>query len=56
MDLDPRAVWIGGWLFVHRSLLGGRIPVLALDTDLPDNVPDDRHITDERYGGICATG
>ncbi len=51
IELEKRAVWIGGWLYVHQSPLGGRIPVLLLDTDLPDNASEDRHITDELYGG-----
>jgi starch phosphorylase len=51
ITLEGREVWIGGWLYVHQSPLGGRIPVLLLDTDLLSNAPGDRHITDELYGG-----
>ncbi len=29
----------------------GRVPVLLLDTDLPENKPDDQHITRVLYGG-----
>ena len=29
----------------------GRIPLLLLDTDLPENAPEDRVITDRLYGG-----
>jgi glycogen phosphorylase len=29
----------------------GRIPLLLLDTDLPQNAPEDRTITDKLYGG-----
>jgi glycogen phosphorylase len=29
----------------------GRVPLLLLDTDLPDNSPEDRNLTDELYGG-----
>jgi len=29
----------------------GRVPLLLLDTDLPENNPEDRSITDELYGG-----
>jgi starch phosphorylase len=49
--LESRNVWVGGWLYVHASPLGGRIPVLLLDTDLPSNAPQDRTITDTLYGG-----
>jgi glycogen phosphorylase len=49
--LEGRDVWIGAWLYVHQSPFGERIPVLLLDTDLPDNAPGDRRITDQLYGG-----
>jgi glycogen phosphorylase len=29
----------------------GRIPLILLDSDLPENTPEDRAITDELYGG-----
>ncbi len=29
----------------------GRIPLLLLDTDLPENTPEDRQVTDKLYGG-----
>ncbi len=29
----------------------GRVPLLLLDTDLPENSPEDRGLTDELYGG-----
>ena len=46
-----RNVWIGGWLYVVQSHLGGRVPVILLDTDLPENSQGDREITDSLYGG-----
>ena len=49
--LEGRDVWVGAWLYVHASPVGARVPVLLLDTDLPDNGPADRCITDELYGG-----
>src|SRR5690606_20255607 len=33
---------------------GGREPVILLDTDLPENAPEDRRITDHLYGGDAA--
>ena len=51
ITLAGRPVWIGAWLYVHASAFGPRIPVLLLDTDLPDNDPADRTITDQLYGG-----
>lgn len=51
IDIETRQVWIGGWLYVVDSPLGGRAPVLLLDTDLPENAPEDRTITERLYGG-----
>jgi len=49
--IDDRAVWIGAWLYVIESHLGGRSPVILLDSDLPENDPRDREITHYLYGG-----
>ena len=49
--IDGRQVWIGGWLFVVEGAAGGRAPVVLLDTDLPENSPQDRLITHFLYGG-----
>jgi len=49
--IENRAVWVGAWLYVIESNLGGRSPVILLDTDLPENEPSDRQITDILYGG-----
>lgn len=46
-----RSVWIASWLYVVRSQVGASVPVLLLDTDLPENAEEDRHITDRLYGG-----
>jgi glycogen phosphorylase len=51
LPLQRRDVRIGRWLYVHESALGMRVPVLLLDTDLPDNAPEDRRLTDALYGG-----
>jgi glycogen phosphorylase len=49
--IEDRPVWVGAWLYVIESHLGGRAPVLLLDTDLPENRADDREITHYLYGG-----
>ncbi|HVN46899.1 MAG TPA: alpha-glucan family phosphorylase [Steroidobacteraceae bacterium] len=49
--IEERAVWVGAWLYVVESHLGGRAPVILLDTDLPENAPADREITHYLYGG-----
>lgn len=43
--------WVKGWLFVLKSHLARRVPVILLDTDLPENRPEDRKITHHLYGG-----
>ena len=52
--IERRIVWVGGWLYVLTGLGGGREPVILLDTDLPENAPEDRRITDHLYGGDAA--
>jgi starch phosphorylase len=49
--MEGRAVWIGAWLYILEAHLGGRAPVILLDTDLPENSPEDREITHYLYGG-----
>lgn len=49
--IEGRPVWIGAWLYLVESDLGGRVPVILLDTDLPENRADDRQITHYLYGG-----
>jgi starch phosphorylase len=49
--INGRQVWIGGWLYVVEGIGGGREPVVLLDTDLPENSPQDRLITHFLYGG-----
>ncbi|MDO9011400.1 MAG: alpha-glucan family phosphorylase [Gallionella sp.] len=49
--IEGRKVWIGAWLYVLEGHMGGRQPVLLLDTDLDENNSDDRQITHYLYGG-----
>ncbi|HKQ12670.1 MAG TPA: alpha-glucan family phosphorylase [Steroidobacteraceae bacterium] len=51
VPIEGRTVWVSAWLYVIESHLGGREPVLLLDTDLPENAPEDREITHRLYGG-----
>ncbi|MGB9093417.1 MAG: alpha-glucan family phosphorylase [Gallionella sp.] len=51
MPIDGRVVWIGAWLYVLEGSMGGRQPVLLLDTDLNENSKEDREITHYLYGG-----
>jgi glycogen phosphorylase len=51
VPIEGRTVWVSAWLYVLQSHLGGREPVLLLDTDLSENAPEDREITHRLYGG-----
>lgn len=51
VPVEGRLVWVGGWLYVLEGHMGGRLPVILLDTDLDENSPDDRHLTHYLYGG-----
>lgn len=50
IPIEGREVWIQPWLYVLRGALKHSVPVLLLDTDLPENEPADRTITDRLYG------
>lgn len=51
--IGGREVWIGAWQYEVRSHCrdNGNVPVILLDTDLPENHPDDRSLTHWLYGG-----
>jgi starch phosphorylase len=51
VSIERRTVWIRPWVHELTSPLGGRVPILLLDTDVADNDPRDRAITDRLYGG-----
>jgi glycogen phosphorylase len=51
VGIEGRDVHIAPWLYVVESATGGRLPVIFLDTDLPENAAEDREITLRLYGG-----
>jgi starch phosphorylase len=51
VTIEGRKVWIGGWLYILKGHMHGRVPIIFLDTNLEENSPDDRKITDSLYGG-----
>ena len=51
VQIEGRTVWICAWLYVNEGHMGGRQPVLLLDTDLAENDVEDRKITHYLYGG-----
>jgi starch phosphorylase len=50
LKIEGRPVWVTGWLYEVEGLRG-TVPVVLLDTFLPENDPADRRITDVLYGG-----
>lgn len=51
VTIEERDVKVQAWLYRVKSPTGGELPVLFLDTDIPGNLPEDRQITDQLYGG-----
>ncbi len=49
--IGERDVWIGAWQYVVEGHRGGAVPVVLLDTDLPENHSEDRTLTHSLYGG-----
>ncbi|MEW6117144.1 MAG: alpha-glucan family phosphorylase [Nitrospirota bacterium] len=49
--IEKREVVIGAWLYLVESATGGKVPIIYLDTDLPENDAQDRGITYYLYGG-----
>jgi starch phosphorylase len=52
--IEGRDVLIQAWMYKVISPRGGKVPILFLDTDLPENETEDRRITDSLYGGDIA--
>ncbi len=51
VQIESRDVYIQAWVYMVISPTGGKVPILFLDTDIPENAPQDRSITDSLYGG-----
>lgn len=51
VPIEGRDVIVQAWLYKVISPTGGKVPILFLDTDVPENIPQDRAITDSLYGG-----
>jgi starch phosphorylase len=51
VQLENRQVTIRAWKYVVKGVTGANVPVYLLDTDLPENAPWDRRLTDFLYGG-----
>lgn len=54
VPIAGRQVWVGAWEYRVAPSPGSHadaVPVLMLDTDLPENEPEDRLLTGRLYGG-----
>jgi starch phosphorylase len=51
IPLRGRAVHIRAWQYPVCGLTGREVPVYLLDTNVPENDPADRTLTDHLYGG-----
>jgi starch phosphorylase len=51
LDLDGRHLRIRAWRYWITGVTGQRVPVYFLDTDLPENPPWERTLTNSLYGG-----
>ena len=51
LRLSGRHVHVRAWRYMVRGITGHEIPLYFLDTDLPENVPEDRGIAGRLYGG-----
>jgi len=54
VQIEGRDVVVQAWQYNVESLTQGCIPIFFLDTDVPENAPEDREITHYLYGGDLA--
>jgi starch phosphorylase len=51
LEIGGRQVSVGAWCYTVRGISGDEVPVVMLDSVLPENHPEDRRLTDTLYGG-----
>jgi starch phosphorylase len=51
VEIEGRSVKIRVWKYEVTGVTGQKIPVYFLDTDVPENSPEDRELTNFLYGG-----
>ncbi len=49
--IEGREVRVGAWQYIFTGITGHSVPLIFLDTDLDENSPADRGLTDFLYGG-----
>ena len=50
VTIEGRNVYIQAWVYYVKSPKGGEVPVIFLDTNLPENSEEDRELTYHLYG------
>jgi starch phosphorylase len=51
VPIEDHDVWVQAWMYSLQGGSGYQVPVILLDTDLPENSAEDRTITHYLYGG-----
>jgi starch phosphorylase len=51
VEIEGRQVNVRAWKYTVQGVTGETVPVYLLDTDMPENSPQDRRLTDSLYGG-----
>lgn len=51
VQIEGRNVYVRAWRHTILGISGETVTVYLLDTDLPENAPEDRRLTDYLYGG-----
>jgi starch phosphorylase len=51
VDIEGREVRVGAWKYEFAGITSHTVPLIFLDTDLEENTPADRGLTDFLYGG-----
>jgi starch phosphorylase len=51
VEIEGRTVHLRAWRYPVTGVADVGVPIFLLDTDLPENSPDDRRFTDTLYGG-----
>ncbi len=54
VEVGGSTVALGCWRYVIRGIAGDEVPVYFLDSNLEENGPEQRAITDQLYGGDLA--
>ena len=51
VEIGTKQVALRPWLYVVEGCDGGQVPIFFLDSDLPENGPEERKLTAQLYGG-----